>query len=176
MVTAESIFTQANMVPTDFGKVIIPPTITIPSEQRDLALAHIEGKILPAATSEVLGPLMKASGGYFLPFPDSVIIRKYPLKEGDPTGIVAITDQIQALYDAAVTAYAQSEINNQISTNQKSYDEDSSQDRKVADARLEKLLDMVNDIVFGSPEPPTATSGTIPDRRASLSVQNVYSF
>lgn len=152
MITAEQLYKQANINPTDFGEEIVPATVTNPSQQRDLAIAHIEALILPGAVSEVSVPLMMVSRGSDLPLPLEDIVARYPDLEGDVDAQNAINASMQTLYDEAVTSYARSEINKQVSTNTKSYDEDSDQDRKQGDAKLQKLLDLVVSILAGTPD------------------------
>src|SRR6185312_2600358 len=108
MITAESIFLAAKIEPVDFGKEVIPVNTPV-EEQRALAIAYIEQQILPGAISEVEVPLLKASGGNFLPFPDEVLSRKYPTY--DQVAKDKINASLAKMVDEAVKSYARAEIN-----------------------------------------------------------------
>lgn len=152
MVTAETIYTEAVIDPTDFGIEIVPASVTDPEDQKALALAHIEARILPGAESEVSVPLLRVSRGTSLPLPSALILGRYPTLDDDQ--IDTLNDRLQDLYDEAVTAYARAEIYNQTASNQASYDADVEKDRKIGDARLAKLLDAVSEITNTGPDLP----------------------
>lgn len=177
MVTAESIFEVANMEPGDFGRNIVDPDLG-DTAQLAAAIAHIQSKVLPAAIAEVALPFTSAAQGNSLPLPDEPLLKRYPTSSQEMRALV--NSKLSDLYDATVTSYALSFIDKQISTNQKSYDEDSDSARKTADAQLKKLIDALADI-FGiaiggstgtTPEPGTYTTL----RPASTSVQMEFGF
>lgn len=147
-ITAEDLYRQSEVRPSDFGKDIVPPRGT-EDEKRALAVDHIEKKVLPLAIAEVEVPYLKASGGYSIPLPDAIVLARYP--KMNPAGILSINAQLASLYDAAVLSYGRSEINKQINTNAAEYDKDSDQDRIQGNQRLEKLLCFITDLRAQSP-------------------------
>jgi len=171
MITPEKLFSISNIVPSDFGKEVIPVDVTDPEEQMTLALAHISDVVLPGAESEVSVPVMRASEGYGIPLPESVVRTRYP--NISDAGIASINSQLQTLYDEAVKSYARSEINKQVSSSSKGYDEDSDAGRETADAQLQKLLDTLTDILSASKvdntSPEKLNSGLQPSRSMKTS-------
>lgn len=174
MVTAESIYDEANIAPTDLGKKVVPASVRDPEEQRQLSIEHIRVRILPGAMSEVDVPLLKASRGYTLPFPDNVVLRKYPTL--DTVQVANVNSSMQTLYDEAVKSYARAEIYKQVASQSKGYDEDSDTDRKTADAQLLKLLSSVDDILIGDPESAGSGRNRNSGRARTTTVDNNFSF
>lgn len=144
MITAEDLFKQANISPTDFGVDIVPPG-TEDELARVFAIEHIDELILPGAVGDVSVPFAQAANGYDLPLPLEVVMARYP--RFTQNNVDAYNDQLQALYDAAVVSYARSEINKQVASNSGTYDQDADQDRKIGDQKLAKLIESVSDIV-----------------------------
>lgn len=166
MITAASLYSQANVTPEAFGINIVPPEVQGYEARKQLVLDYLETVIIPAANSEVSVPFTRASSGSGLPLSCEVILRRYP-----SIGIIGcdrVNEGLQLLYDEAVKSYARSEINKQVSSNSKSYDDDSDQDRKFADDKLDKLISSVQDIVTGE-------SDIIDITPADLNAQNTQS-
>lgn len=172
-ITAEEVFLQANISPTDFGESVIDPEIEDEASQKEAAIAHIQTKILPGAVGDVQVPLMKVSRGNLLPLPATMISIRYPLL--DDAGVSAFNDQLMTLFNEAVKSYARSEINKQIASNATAYDADADQDRRIGDQKLKKLMDAVTEIVGDGPDIPGSGSGLMRSVH-SMGMKNVIEF
>lgn len=166
MLTAEQVYLQANINPSDFGTEIIPYD-AVEEDQKRLAIAHIETYILPAAVSNVEVPWLQVAHGSSLPFPLAVLVHKYP--GVDQSRADEINLQLSNLRDSTILSYARSEIMKQVATNNKSYDTDSDQDRRNGDMKLAQLLDMVKTIVTANPG--VVVGGQTRGRPISQSIQ-----
>lgn len=173
MINAESIYVIANVSPTDFGVEVVPSIVVDPVIQRNLAVSYIDTNVLPSAISEVSVPFLKVSGGQQLPVPDDIILRRYPAMT-DMDDRDAVNDMLQTLWDTAAKSFARAEINKLVATNAKAYDEDSDQDRRIANQQLKKLLEAVHDILTGEPNQPL--TGDLGSRSSSFSQNTVFGF
>jgi len=174
MITAASVYVRSNMSPSDLGEDIVPANLPTYADKKAAAINHIATEILPGAESEVLTPLLTASGGTGLPLSDAAIARRYP-EVTDPSKRTAINTTLSTLYDNAVLSYARAELYKQISTTAKGYDEDAVDFRKTGDDQLKKLLAMVDDILHGEPEsssPESARGNSV----SSTSVSTSFGF
>jgi hypothetical protein len=129
--TAQAVYNAAQLTPSFFGSAV--DVDATEEDQLAQALSYIETEVLPGARAEISLPVRRALGNMTSPLDDAGLEALF--------GVVA--PEVKALWDAAETSYARSELNKRVSSNSTNYDQDSDQDRIQGNQRLQKLLDWI---------------------------------
>lgn len=162
MVTALEVYIAAQLAPQDLG------TVAPLDGTQDAAVAYIGSDLLPLSQGEVDAQMLRASQGYTLPLPGSVLRARYPnYQQGN---IDAYNTSAQELYDGAVKALCVAEVYSMIDSNSRLDDSRAEQHRKVGEEKLTKLMLLLSDLLIGAPRDTTIKT-RIP---VSMSVRTVH--